>query len=274
MAIRKIVKIDEEKCDGCGLCVPACAEGAIQMIDGKAKVVSETYCDGLGACLGECPQGAITIIEREAPDYDEKAVAEHLKRLGKKANEANSKKESVLAMPEGFQPAHKARHSHAEGGCPGAAMRQFDQASAAQPMPMAGAGVARPSQLSHWPVQLKLVPPQAPFLKNADLLICADCVPFTIPDFHSRFLAGRALVVGCPKLDDLQYYYQKLKDIFAQAQPSQITVVKMEVPCCNGIAEVALKARNEVAPDITVELHTIGIRGGAVCERIPAGSAA
>ncbi len=265
MAVRKIIEIDEEKCDGCELCVPACAEGAIQMIEGKAKVVSETYCDGLGACLGECPQDAITIVEREAPNFDEKAVAIHLEKLEEKTVESTPEVEPLPAAPE---------HHYAVpagGGCPGSAMRQFDQPAQAQPTSIP---TNEKSQLSHWPVQLMLVPPQAPFLRGADILVCADCVPFTIPDFHSRFLAGRALLVGCPKLDDLQHYFRKLKDIFVQAEPRQITVVKMEVPCCNGIAEVTIQARNEVAPHITVEVHTLGIHGGAHCERIPAGTAA
>jgi len=265
LAVRKIVEIDEEKCDGCGLCVPACAERAIQIIDGKAKVVSETFCDGLGACLGECPQRAITIAEREAPDYDEKAVAKRLRQLEEISKKSKSEINPILTIQE----QHNAAHT--EGGCPGAAMRQFNQSLHEQPT---ATHTGERSLLSHWPVQLMLVPPQAPFLKNADILVCADCVPFTIPDFHSRFLAGRALLVGCPKLDDLQYYSRKLKDIFDQAKPRSITVVKMEVPCCNGIAEVTIQARNEVAPHITVDVHTIGIRGGTYCKRIPAGTAA
>ena len=249
MAVRKIVEIDEEKCDGCGLCVPACAEGAIQIIDNKAKVVSETYCDGLGACLGECPQNAITIVEREAPDFNEEAVRKHLSAL---------KKEELQPFP-----AAVAR----SGGCPGSAIRQFSNSASGKIKP---ASVPIESQLRHWPVQLMLVPPQAPFLRNADILICADCVPFTIPDFHSRFLAGRSLVVGCPKLDNLQYYYDKLKDIFRIANPQRLTVVKMEVPCCNGIAEGTIKARNETAPEIPLDIYTLGIRGGSFCENIPA----
>ena len=249
MAVRMIVKIDEEKCDGCGLCVPACAEGAIQVIDGKARLVSETYCDGLGACLGDCPLDAITVEEREASDFDEAAVEQHLKQIEQKA-----------AMPQ-----------HAAPSCPGSAMRQFTQQPAAH---SASAEPMGPSQLNHWPIQLMLVPPGAPFLKNADLLICADCVPFTVPDFHQRYLAGRALVVGCPKLDDLQFYFEKLKEIFAEASPRKITVLKMEVPCCSGIAQVAIQARNEVIPDTEIDVHTIGIRGGFQCETIPAGTAA
>ena len=249
MPVRKIVKIDEEKCDGCGLCVPACAEGAIQIIEGKAKVINEMYCDGLGACLGECPQGAITVEERQAPDYNQAEVDKHLARQQQKSPE--------------LQPLH--------AGCPGAAARQFAPPKEnVQP----AAGGSLQSQLGHWPVQLMLVPPHAPFLKNADLLICADCVPFAVPDFHGRYLAGRAVLVGCPKLDDLNHYYEKFKAIFAQASPQRISVLKMEVPCCSGIAQAALKARNETAPHIPVDIYTIGVRGGDFCESVPAGTAA
>jgi hypothetical protein len=150
-------------------------------------------------------------------------------------------------------------------------MRQFaPQAANRQPAEESSG----PSQLGQWPVQLMLVPPGAPFLKNSDMLICADCVPFAIPDFHQRYLAGRSLVVGCPKLDDLQFYYEKLKDICAEAAPQKITVLKMEVPCCNGIAEATIQARNEVIPNTPIDVHTIGIRGEVECEAIPAGTAA
>jgi Pyruvate/2-oxoacid:ferredoxin oxidoreductase delta subunit len=255
--MRKIVKIDEEKCDGCGLCVPACAEGAIQIIDGKAKLVSDTYCDGLGACLGECPQDAISIIEREASEFDQKAVERHLTAM--KSGDTASAERST------------AREEPACPSCAGAAIQQFSRHAAERPSP--GEAPAK-SLLGHWPVQLMLVPPHAPFLKNADLLICADCVPFTVPDFHNRYLAGRAVLVGCPKLDDLNHYFNKFKAIFAEAAPRSITVLRMEVPCCGGIAQAVLQARNETAPGIPVEVHTIGIQGSIQCERISAGKVA
>ena len=240
MAIRNIIKIDEEKCDGCGHCVDACAEGAIKIIDGKAKLVGEILCDGFGACLGSCPMDALTIEKREADEYDEKAVEKHL------ATEQQAK-----AQPE---------PEPLPCGCPGSALKTL------MPNPQM-TDYSQPTQpatsfLSHWPVQLKLVPPHAPFLKGADLLICADCVPFAVPDFHNRYLKGRAVVVGCPKLDDLQYYLEKLKDIFQTARPSKITVLKMEVPCCNGIAQAGMMARHQVSPDIPLEVHTIMINGG------------
>ncbi len=260
MAVRKIIKIDEEKCDGCGDCVPSCAEGAIQIIDGKAKVVNETYCDGFGACLGECPQGAITMVKREAPDYDEEAVKKHLGELDKK---------KITPLPT-IEPEPMPAPAH--GGCPGSAMRRFDQSMPAQPQAQpVDTGSNFQSQLRHWPIQLMLVPPHAPFLKKADILVCADCVPFTVPDFHNRYLAGRALIVGCPKLDDLQYYQEKLKEIIKEATPRKLTVLKMEVPCCSGIAQATIQARNEVAPDVPIEVITLGIQGGSYSEKIAVG---
>lgn len=245
MAIRKIIEINLYKCDGCGDCVSACAEGAIQIMNGKAVLVSDTYCDGLGDCIGRCPQGAITIEQREALEFNEAAVKEHLNRLKSHVNTSH---------PAG-------------GGCPGSAIRQIDRADAATSQ--VGPNPAVSSQLGHWPVQLMLVPPQAPFLVGADLLICADCVPFALPDFHSRYLSGRAVLVGCPKLDDLNHYFEKLKAIFAEASPRSIMVLKMEVPCCNGIAQAAIQAQREVAPGIPIEVNTIGVRGEVECAPAP-----
>ncbi len=249
MATREILLIDEELCDGCGDCIVACEEAALKIIEGKARLISDSYCDGLGACLGECPQGALTIETREAPEFDEEAVTRHLARTGA-ANTAP-------AMPPG-------------GGCPGSAVRNL---GAAPPVTQAADSKPMPtnSLLGHWPVQLMLVPPHAPFLQDADLLICADCVPFTVPDFHERYLRGRAVVVGCPKLDDLNHYLQKLKEMYAQARPRRITVLRMEVPCCGGIAQAAIQTRNEVTPRIPLEVHTIGIQGGIVTEIVPPG---
>ena len=300
MSLRKIVKIDEEKCDGCGLCVPSCAEGAIQIIDGKARLISETFCDGLGACLGECPQDAITVEERAAAEFDEKAVEEHLARL-----EGGGDKSAPAVAARGFgpspapalhasvspgpvpapaprRPASPAagcpssalkdfRPKPAPAACPGSAMRQFSGPAQAGP---ADFQPAESSQLSHWPIQLMLVPPQAPFLQGADLVICADCVPFTVPDFHRRYLTGRAVLVGCPKLDDLAHYQEKLKAILGSARPRRVTVLRMEVPCCGGIAQAALMARNAAAPETPLEVHTIGIQGGIHRETVAAHRAA
>jgi NAD-dependent dihydropyrimidine dehydrogenase PreA subunit len=251
MAQRKIVRIDEELCDGCGVCVPSCAEGALQIIDGKAKLVSEVYCDGLGACLGECPQGAISIEEREADEFDEQAVADHMDST--KAQEGNEPApQTPIELP---------------CGCPGSALRTFTPGAVKGTQSTA---TIPESALSHWPIQIKLVPVGAPFLKQADLLICADCVPFSVPDFHSRYLQGRALLVGCPKLDDIDLYRHKLKEIFSSCDPRSITVLRMEVPCCGGITHAVVEARNLAAPRLPVEIHTIGIQGGSIVVVSPA----
>jgi ferredoxin len=254
MTKRKIVVIDEEKCDGCGLCITACAEGALKLIDGKAKLISDTYCDGLGACLGDCPQGAISVEEREAAPFDEEAVKEHL---------AVQKRESdplPMACPS------TTGQSGASGGCPGSRMRQL------QPPKRESADVGTAggrSMLAHWPVQLMLVPPQAPFLQDADLLVCADCVPFAVPNFHSEYLAGRSVLVGCPKLDDLEHYRDKLTEIFRVARPRSVTVVKMEVPCCHGIAQATVQAWQASRIDCRVEVHTIGLDGSLIDVETP-----
>jgi ferredoxin len=245
MATRQIIRIDEEKCDGCGDCVPACHEGALAIINGKAKLVNDVYCDGLGACLGKCPKGAITIEERDAVAYDEDATARHIAML---------KIRQTMTAPTPM------------GGCPGSANRTLTPAVASHPNSTnAAPGV---SELRTWPVQLKLVAPNAPFLADADLLLCADCVPFAVPDFHSRFLAGKVLLVGCPKLDDLNFYHQKLMTIFAETKPRSITVLKMEVPCCTGIAQAALNAISSVSPELPASVYTIGINGDIRQERI------
>ena len=231
---RKIIRIDEEKCNGCGLCVPACAEGALQIVDGKAKLISEKYCDGLGACLGECPQGAIIIEEREAEDFDEGAVKLHLEQ----------KEHTIEELP---------------CGCPSATVTQFERQEtkgiALRDMP------AQPSMLSQWPVQLTLVPPTAPFLQGTDLVLAADCVPFAYAGFHQDFLRNHGLLVACPKLDDFQAHQRKLTDILRQSQVKSLTVVHMEVPCCFGIVHMAKQAILASGKDIPFRDVTIGIRG-------------
>jgi len=234
-ALRKIVKIDEDKCNGCGVCVPACVEGALQIVDGKARLVSETYCDGLGACLGECPMDAITIEEREAEDFDEEATQHHL---------------------DESEPDHGG--DKLPCGCPSATVASFDRACAC---PSATETMGQPSMLGHWPVQLTLVPPAAPFLKNADLLLVADCVPFAYAGFHQRFLANRALLVACPKLDDYQAHQRKLTDILRQSQVRSLTVLRMEVPCCFGLTRMAEQAIALSGRDIPLEEIVIGVQG-------------
>ena len=244
MAVRNIVKIDEEKCTGCGQCVTACAEGAIKIINGKARLVSDTYCDGLGACLGHCPEDAITVEQREADPFDEEATKTYL---------AGQEKETPPAV------------------CPGLASHLFGDIEEPKPGEHPeSAGV--PSQLGHWPVQLKLVARTAPYFADADLLLVADCVPVAVADFHRKFLKGRAVAMGCPKLDDAQFYVEKLGDILQANSIRSLMVVHMEVPCCSGLTRVAREAIALCGKDMPFEDVTVGLRGEIVrSETIPAG---
>jgi len=240
---RKIVKIDEDKCNGCGLCVPSCAEGAIAIIDGKARLVSETYCDGLGACLGECPQDAISIEERQAEAFDEEAVEQHL-----------SSQTKTTAGPA--SRAQAAAHS----GCPGARMMNL----AAPVGAAAAAPVAAPasSALTHWPVKLHLVPPPAPFLADADLMLVADCVPVASAEFHRSLLPGHAVVIGCPKFDENpQWSTDKLALILREGGVRSLTVVHMEVPCCFGYWRMGQAAWRDAGASIPLRQVIVSLRG-------------
>lgn len=243
---RLIVRIDEEKCDGCGACVPNCAEGALQIVDGKARLVSDILCDGLGACLGHCPVGALIVEEREAPAFDEEAVREHLERQGR---------EPVHAAVA-HQPRHAAMASL--GGCPGSLARTIERSSAAA---VVAESAPSPSELGQWPVQLSLIPVRAPYLNGADLLLAADCAPFAYAGFHRDLLRGRALAIGCPKLDDAKFYIEKLAAILKQNDIRGITVAHMEVPCCFGLAHVAKEAMKLAGKTVPVRDVTITVDG-------------
>jgi Pyruvate/2-oxoacid:ferredoxin oxidoreductase delta subunit len=261
--LRKIVRIDEARCNGCGECITSCAEGAIALVGGKARLVSEVYCDGLGACLGDCPEGAITVEEREADAFDEAAVQSHLTRLGRAPlpghGPARAHGPATAAAP--------AVHGAAHAGCPGSALRELRPTSlqvvrdapgpAAAPAPRQGG-----SALSHWPIQLMLVPPQAPWLAGADLLVAADCVPFAYDSFHAELLAGRKLVIACPKLDDNRANADKLTALCARGDLRSITVVRMEVPCCGGLSMAAREAVQRSGARTTVRDVVIGVDGG------------
>ena len=249
---RKIFQIDEEKCDGCRLCVPSCAEGAIQIIDGKARLVSEVYCDGLGACLGECPQGAISIEEREAEAFDEGAVREHLAKT--RRQEAGK---AAAALEKACPP-------HGGGGCPGALARTLQLQKAAPNRPCAEGQEERPSALRNWPVQLALAPVKAPFFQGAKLLVAADCVPFALAGFHERFLEDRTLLIGCPKLDDVRPYVEKLAQIFAQNEIRSVDVVFMEVPCCYGLVQLVRMALQSADKSIPATFTKVSLQGGVV----------
>lgn len=234
--MRKIIKIDEGKCNGCGNCVTTCAEGALKIIDGKARLVSETYCDGLGACIGECPQGALTIEERPGEAFSEEAANHHLSAHG-------------VSEP-------------LPCGCPSTEVVEFNREDIAEARP--GTVGHQPSMLRQWPVQLALVPPGAPFLTQADLLLTADCVPFACGSFHQDLLKGHALLVACPKLDNFEAHLKKLTEILRRSEVRSLTVAHMEVPCCFGLVHMAKQAVAASGKDIPLREITIGVKGDLV----------
>ncbi len=235
MVLRNIINIDEEKCNGCGQCVDACAEGAIKIIDDKAKLISEVYCDGLGACIGDCPQDAITIQKREAAQFDEEATKKHI------AQEKKSKAQNSFV-------------------CPGTMAKTLSPKTASS----SSENTNVPSQLNNWPVQLKLVPPTAPYFVNADLLLVADCVPFAMSDFHNKFLKNHSIAVGCPKLDDPDFYIEKLAHILRANNLNSLTVIHMEVPCCSGLTEIAKRAIESANIELPFEDVTIALDGNII----------
>lgn len=259
--LREIVNIDQEKCDGCGLCVPACHEGAIQLVGGKAQLVSDVYCDGLGACLGHCPRGAITIEHRDVAAFDEAAVQQHLQTLhvGVPTVTLPVQMHTPAPQPAPVRPATQGA-AHA-GGCPGSRMRQIERPQHPAPVPTDAAGAAYPSELTHWPVQLALLPPHAPALRGARLLMAADCVPFAYAGFHQTLLKDRAVVVGCPKLDDVAAYVEKLAAIIRLNGLQEIVVARMEVPCCRGIVGAALAARQQAGTAVPISEVVVGVSG-------------
>lgn len=245
---RKLIHIDEDLCDGCGQCVPGCEEGALQIIDGKAKLVAERYCDGLGACLGECPTGALTVREVEAEDFDPDAVRELLTEQGRDIPDH-------MPDPESLRLEKKS-----SGGCPGARMERLTPCGQAN-KPSRQENEGGQSHLTHWPIQIRLVPPEAPFLKGSDLLLTADCVAVSLPGYHERFLPGRTVLMGCPKFDDAQMYVERLSAIFAQSGLKSVTVLEMEVPCCSGMSRIVAEAMKKAGVDIPAEKVIVARNG-------------
>ena len=238
MAIRKIIQIDQDKCNGCGLCAAACHEGAIGMVGGKAKLLREDYCDGLGDCLPACPQDAITFVEREAAAYDQAAVAA-----------AQQAKASVAVTP----------HAH-QGGCPSAAARIFEPVAAASDAQAGLTAQTVPSQISTWPIQVKLVAPHAPYFDGCDLLIAADCTAFAYGNFHHDYMAGKVCIIACPKLDNCDYT-EKLSQIIGENDIKSITLTRMVVPCCGGLEMMARQALALTGKDIPFDVVTFSLDG-------------
>jgi ferredoxin len=286
---RKIIQIDEEKCNGCGLCIPNCHEGAMQLIDGKARLISDLFCDGLGACLGHCPEGAIEIIEREAEPYDERKVMELMVPKGRNTilahlahlrdhNETEFLQQAIDYLKENNIPmanvevhdveahdveAHDVEaHDHAP-------LQQRDNvdASNAEAHNHAPLPPITPSELRQWPVQLHLLNPQASYFKNADVVLAADCAAFAMGNFHAQFLKGKSLAIACPKLDsNKESYIQKLTSMIADTRINSLTVVMMEVPCCGGLLHMAQTARSGAGRNIPIKQAIVSLKGDVIEE--------
>lgn len=259
--MRKIIEINEELCDGCGQCVPDCAEGALEIVAGKARLVAEKYCDGLGACLGACPTGALKVTERQADDFDEAAVEALL--ATQKAQKAQPAPAETMAC--GCASSHIQSFGPALTPCQAAnqprVMGQEGPAPAGSSPYAADPAPADQSALTHWPIQIRLVPPVAPFLKGADLLVAADCVPASYPGFNRELLPGKVLLLGCPKFDDAESYVAKFAEIFQVAGIKSITIAIMEVPCCGSMRGIIHAAQQRAGTNIPVQEVVVGVRG-------------
>lgn len=284
MAKRKIITIDEKKCNGCGLCIPNCPEGAIQIIDGKARLISDLFCDGLGACIGHCPQGAISIEEREAVAYDEKKVMSNIVLQGKNTikahllhlKEHNEHKYLQLALdylrennienPLLEEAQAVLKGCSAMGGCPGSKILDFRQPAHQAQADQSG---KRPSELRQWPVQLHLISPAASYYQKVDLLLAADCTAFTLGDFHRDYLKGKALAIACPKLDqDKDVYVEKLTALIDEAQINTLTVIIMQVPCCGGLVGIAQEALNQAKRKIPLKTIIVSLQGEVLSQGV------
>jgi NAD-dependent dihydropyrimidine dehydrogenase PreA subunit len=274
MVMRKIIEIDESLCDGCGDCVVGCAEGALQIIDGKAKMVREDYCDGFGDCVGTCPTGALTIVEREVPEYDPVATRDHVARLrgAEGLAEFDAAASRHEPKPAPIRPPHG-------GGCPGTHMRVFPKAgggvSPSSPNPPSAQGTPAFSgtvlapNLGQWPIMLHLVPPQAPFFKDRELCVLSTCSPVAMPDAQWRYVRGRGIAVACPKLDRSEGYVQKLAAILSEPSIPRAVVVRMEVPCCSGLTAMAVQAARLCGrEDLQVVEATVGVDGRFLGEKV------
>lgn len=297
--LREVVKINEDLCDGCGACIPNCHEGALQMIDGKARLISDLMCDGLGACLGHCPQGAITIEEREAEPYNETKVMEimvtkgentvvaHLQHL-KEHNETEFLKEGVqylkdherelnFSLTEVMSRVHHAKVEEQQlaCGCAGSEARSFTpQSVAGGSIPSAGAFTLaggtvaeQPSELRQWPVQMHLINPGASYFRSSDMVLAADCVAFSLGNFHSKWLRGKTLAIACPKLDSgLDSYVEKIRSLIDEAKINTLTVMMMQVPCCGGLLQMVKMAAGQAERKVPVKKIIVGVEGEILSE--------
>lgn len=278
MSKRKIIKINEKKCNGCGLCIPNCPEGAIQIIDEKARLISDIFCDGLGACIGKCPQGAITTIEREAEPYDEKKTMENIVKAGEKTiiahlnhlknhGEEGYSKEAVEYLKDkniniDYETENECGHIHASG-CPGSRVLNFTN----EKTDYLDETGTRKSQLRQWPIQLHLVPPNAPYFQGKDVLFVADCVGYSIGDFHKDYLKNKSVAIACPKFDsNIDVYIDKLTKMIDVAKINTLTIMTMEVPCCSGLLGLASKAAANASRKIPIKSIVVGIKGDILKE--------
>lgn len=279
--IRKIVKIDEDKCNGCGLCIGGCHEGALKLIDGKAKLITDSYCDGLGACLPACPTDAISIIERDAAEFDEEAVAENMAKALKVADQtqtvnataakaSNTEKTSHLEKVPAIAPIQinlspKASVPNLGCGCPGSHSKTIERKIPAAKVTSTTENNSTQSHLRQWPVQIKLVPANAPYFDNCHLLVAADCTAYSYANFHNEFMKNKITVIGCPKLDDVDYA-EKLTQILKLHEIKSLTVIRMEVPCCGGIVNSVKSALSGCGKLIPWNVITISTDGSIIEE--------
>lgn len=280
--LRDMITIDEDKCNGCGVCVPGCPEGALQVIDGKVRLVSDLLCDGLGACVGECPEGALKVEKKEAVPYDERKVMENIVKAGANTIKAHLKhlydhgqkeflntalevlKEKNVDIPN-YKEAKMAHAHHGGAGCPGSRVLDFSKESGNTSD--TGNTGEQPSYLKQWPVQLHLVSPQAPYFEKADVLLAADCVAFSLGNFHRDYLKGRALAIACPKLDsDMEVYTEKITAMIDDAKINTLTVMIMQVPCCGGLLGIAKQAVSQAKRKVPVKAVVVGLKGEILSE--------
>lgn len=274
MVKREIINIDEKKCNGCGICVPNCPEGALQIIDGKARLVSDLFCDGLGACIGNCPEGAIFVEEREAGEYNEREVMGNIVKQGKNTIKAHLKhledhgadkylKEAKEFLKEkGIEDPTKEKTPLPRTSCPGSRIMEFSEEET-----ITNEEGKRSSQLRQWPIQLHLISPNAPYFIGKDVLLAADCTAFSIGDFHKDFLKGKSLVIACPKLDsNREVYVEKIKKMIDEAKINTLTVLVMEVPCCSGLVQIAKKALDSTTRKVPIKLIIVSLKGDIIKE--------